>query len=81
MKNYLLLILVSVFVLSCSSTKLDVHSKDENEKDCICTLEYAPVCANGIIFSNTCHAKCEGYTDDEIKPAIIIDDEPPTCPD
>ena len=73
MKNTLLLILVSVFVLCCSSS-------GENKEDCFCTEEYVPVCANGIIFSNTCHAKCEGYKDDEITPAIIIDGETPTCP-
>ncbi len=47
------------------------------EEDCICTTEYAPVCANGITYSNACVAECEGvfnYTTGECT-------NPPTdCP-
>jgi hypothetical protein len=30
------------------------------EKDCLCTMEYAPVCANGKTYGNACLAECEG---------------------
>jgi hypothetical protein len=40
-----------------------------NGNDCICTLEYLPVCVqtpNGVIeFSNTCFAMCAGYTQND----------------
>jgi hypothetical protein len=32
------------------------------EKVCICPTLYAPVCANGKMYSNECAAKCEGET-------------------
>lgn len=30
---------------------------------CICTAEFAPVCANGVTYSNACEAECAGITD------------------
>lgn len=44
--------------------------------DCICTLEYAPVCvqtANGIVeFGNLCFAMCEGYTQNDLVPCVSV---------
>lgn len=41
----------------------------ESCDDCICTLEYAPVCVNtpaGVMeFGNACHALCSGYTQND----------------
>ncbi|WP_298223741.1 hypothetical protein [Flavobacterium sp.] len=40
--------------------------------DCICTLEYAPVCVqtpNGIVeYGNLCFAQCAGYTQNDLVP-------------
>ncbi|MFN9111232.1 MAG: hypothetical protein ACK5XN_14315, partial [Bacteroidota bacterium] len=40
-----------------------------NDNQCICTLEYAPVCvqtANGIVeYSNACFAQCAGFTQND----------------
>ena len=36
-------------------------SKDTCEANkCSCTLEYDPICCNGIEYSNPCHAECNG---------------------
>ncbi len=33
------------------------------EKECICTADYMPVCANGKTYGNSCAAKCAGETE------------------
>jgi hypothetical protein len=32
------------------------------EEECICTMEYNPVCANGRTYANPCLARCDGAT-------------------
>jgi hypothetical protein len=48
----------------------DLYATCETSNDCICTLEYAPVCVqttNGIMqYTNFCFAQCAGYTQNDL---------------
>ncbi len=39
----------------------DAPCGEPTREPCICTLEYAPVCAGGRTFGNACAARCAGY--------------------
>ena len=68
MKKFLAISILGLGTLSCS-TWLPVENTVPTNPDCICTLEYAPVCVkgDGVIyrFPNACAAFCEGYTQDD----------------
>ncbi len=68
MKKFLAISILGLGTLSCS-TWLPVENAIPTNPDCICILEYAPVCVkgDGVIyrFPNACAAFCEGYTQDD----------------
>jgi hypothetical protein len=37
------------------------NKDNSNNDDCLCTMQYAPVCSiNGITYSNSCSTNCKG---------------------
>ena len=46
-------------------------------QDCICTQEYAPVCASGVTYSNACAAECDGLFDYVLGECLV---DPCDCP-
>lgn len=65
MKKFLLALSAAVLLLSGCSIQT-INTLPSNP-DCICTMEYDPVCVkvNGIRYrySNPCAARCDGYTE------------------
>lgn len=57
MKKLLLILPILLLFFNCTKNNCKVISNP----DCICTLEYNPVCGcNNVTYGNACQAECEG---------------------
>ncbi|MFN0080950.1 MAG: hypothetical protein ACKVOM_00395 [Ferruginibacter sp.] len=60
MKSYFIVVFIMAFVLSCKTTKEDT-CKGTVKRDCMCTMDYKPVCScDEKTYSNVCAAECAG---------------------
>ena len=60
MKKTGLITLMVLTLIACGKEEKD-GCEAVNNPDCICTMEYAPVCGcDDVTYSNTCHANCAG---------------------
>lgn len=63
-KSFYFLLLIFLVLISCRSAKNKLNcTATEPNPDCICTMQYEPVCGcNDITYSNPCMAACHGIT-------------------
>jgi hypothetical protein len=63
-----ILLIFILFVLAACGNKAKQTAQDKNcveviKEDCVCTLEYNPVCGcNNKTYGNACAAECHGIT-------------------
>lgn len=65
MKTPLFLFLILTLFTVCIQCKADKSScKGMAKSDCMCTMDYTPVCGcNNVTYGNSCAAECDGVTD------------------
>ncbi|MEY2970817.1 MAG: hypothetical protein RLZZ599_1190 [Bacteroidota bacterium] len=61
---------LGALTLSACTTWQSVKDVEPSNPDCICTMEYDPVCVQGagviLRYSNLCNAQCDGFTVDDL---------------
>jgi len=65
-KRLSFLLILPFFLMStrCNDNTTPSDCVESINPDCICTLQYDPVCGcNNITYGNACQAECSGITD------------------
>jgi hypothetical protein len=67
-RKYLAISAVLIGLTSCNVGQ-PVEDVDPSNPNCICTMEYDPVCVQGngeiLRYSNACQAMCDGFDQDD----------------
>ena len=63
-KFSIVVLFLSLFVSCCNSDDEFMNCHEIIDEDCVCTMQYDPVCGcNGITYGNACTAECNGITE------------------